>query len=170
MMKKTVFIVALVSLSLSCKQNKQTGAPLKVDKKEPMALETHYGEQFMNVKTLSPDQVMDIYKNLQPGDTVNVTFRGPVAEVCKEKGCWMKVDVGSTDPVMVRFKNYGFFVPQDIENKEVTVHGRAFIAEVRVEEQRHLAEDAGADPAVMDTISTTKRSMAFTADGVKISE
>jgi len=63
-----------------------------------------------------------------------------------------------------------FFVPMDIENKEVTVHGKAFLAEVGVEEQRHLAEDAGKNKAEIEAITRPQRSMGFTADGVKIGE
>lgn len=142
-MKKTVLVLAFTTLMLGCKDKEnqepisQAPTPVNTD------AETLYGEDFINVKILSPDQVGDIYSNLKPGDTVNVTFKAPVQAVCKEKGCWMQVDVGNTEPVMVRFKDYGFFVPKDIENKDVTVHGRAFIAEIGVEEQRHLAADAG---------------------------
>ncbi len=169
-MKKIVLVLACTTLMLGCKdkenQEHVSQAPTPVTKDA----EVLYGEDFTNVKILSPDQVGDIYSNLQPGDTVNVTFKAPVQAVCKEKGCWMQVDVGNSDPVMVRFKDYGFFVPKDIENKEVTVHGRAFIAEVGVEEQRHLAADAGKNQKAIDAITKPERSMSFTADGVKIAE
>ncbi|HEA28490.1 MAG TPA: DUF4920 domain-containing protein [Leeuwenhoekiella sp.] len=169
-MKKTAIILAFTTLLLGCKEKESKEANVQASNLVKTDSETLYGEDFMNVKTLSPDQVGDIYSNLKPGDTVNVTFKAPVQAVCKEKGCWMQVDVGNTEPVMVRFKDYGFFVPMDIENKEVTVHGRAFIAEVGVEEQRHLAADAGKNQAAIDAITTPQRSMGFTADGVKIVE
>lgn len=169
-MKKTVLVLAFTILMLGCKdkenQDAISQAPIPVN----TDAETLYGEDFINVKILSPDQVGDIYSNLKPGDTVNVTFKAPVQAVCKEKGCWMQVDVGNTEPVMVRFKDYGFFVPKDIENKDVTVHGRAFIAEIGVEEQRHLAADAGKNQEDIDAIVKPQRSMGFTADGVKIAE
>jgi len=169
-MKKTVLVLAFTTLILGCK-DKENQEPIS-EAPTPVTTdaETLYGEDFINVKILSPDQVGDIYSNLQPGDTVNVTFKAPVQAVCKEKGCWMQVDVGNTELVMVRFKDYGFFVPKDIENKDVTVHGRAFIAEIGVEEQRHLAADAGKNQKDIDAIVKPQRSMGFTADGVKIAE
>ncbi|MGB3774868.1 MAG: DUF4920 domain-containing protein, partial [Leeuwenhoekiella sp.] len=161
-MKKTAILITLTLLSLGCKEKEQQ--EVRSQRTELMASTTEnlYGEDFNNVKTLSPDQVGDIYSNLKPGDTVNVTFKAPVQAVCKEKGCWMQVDVGNTDPVMVRFKDYAFFVPKDIENQEVTVHGKAFLAVVDVDEQRHLAQDAGKDQKYIDAISEPQRSMGFT--------
>ncbi|MEH6408111.1 MAG: DUF4920 domain-containing protein, partial [Leeuwenhoekiella sp.] len=94
----------------------------------------------------------------------------PVAEVCKVKGCWMKVDVGTGDMVMIKFKNYGFFVPKDIEQKEVTVHGQAYLEEVSVADQRHLAEDAGKSAEEIEAITDPKKSLAFIADGVRIQD
>ena len=169
-MKKTVLVFAFTTLLWGCKEKENEARTLRAATPVSADAETLYGEDFRNVKTLSPDQVGDIYSNLKPGDTVNVTFQAPVKAVCKEKGCWMQVDVGTAAPVMVRFKDYGFFVPKDIENKEVTVHGRAFIAEVGVEEQRHLAEDAGKNQSEINAITNPVRSMSFTADGVKIAE
>ncbi|WP_031426125.1 DUF4920 domain-containing protein [Flavimarina sp. Hel_I_48] len=169
-MKRTIIILAFAALFINCKEKEQQ---IKTPRDIDLAAvedEELYGENFNNVKTLSPDQVGDIYNNLKPGDTVNVTFKAPVQAVCKEKGCWMQVDVGTGEPVMVRFKDYGFFVPKNIENKEVTVHGKAFLAEVGVEEQRHLAEDAGKNQAAVEAITQPQRSMGFTADGVKIGE
>lgn len=171
-MKKVVLVLAFTTIMLGCKNNEKQERVSEVPAPSPVITdaETLYGEDFTNVKILSPDQVGDIYSNLQPGDTVNVTFKAPVQAVCKEKGCWMQVDVGNADPVMVRFKDYGFFVPKDIENRDVTVHGRAFIAEIGVDEQRHLAADAGKNQEAIDAIMKPERSMGFTADGVKIAE
>jgi len=108
-MKKTLIILAFAMLFTSCKEKEdQIKSPQTIDLATVKG-ETLYGEGFNNVKTLSPDQVGDIYSNLKPGDTVNVTFKAPVKAVCKNKGCWMQVDVGTTEPVMVRFKDYGFF-------------------------------------------------------------
>ena len=169
-MKKTVLVLAFTMLMLGCKDKENQEGMSEAPTPDNKDAETLYGEDFINVKILSPDQVGDIYSNLKPGDTVNVTFKAPVQAVCKEKGCWMQVDVGNADPVMVRFKDYGFFVPKDIENKDVTVHGRAFIAEIGLEERRHLAADAGKNQKAIDAITKPERSMGFTADGVKIAE
>ena len=39
---------------------------------------------------------------------------GKVTEVCQEKGCWMKIERENGEQLMVKFKDYGFFMPTDI--------------------------------------------------------
>ncbi len=169
-MRKLVLLVLSCILFLACKEKEQETKTQEAPEIAQNLKVNLYGADFKNVTTLSPAEMGDIYKNLSPGDTINVTFKGPVEAVCKAKGCWMQVDVGAEDPVMVKFKDYGFFVPKDIEQKEVVVHGQAFIAEVPVDEQKHLAQDAGKSETEIAAITNPQRSLAFVADGVKIKE
>lgn len=129
-----------------------------------------YGEDFEKAEILNAGTTKEFYKTLKAGDTVEVAFEAPVASVCKAKGCWMKLDVGGAEEVMVKFKDYGFFMPTNLDSigKPVTVHGKAFVAEVSVEEQKHYAEDAGKTPEEIAAITTPKRTLSFTADGVTI--
>ena len=55
----------------------------------------------------------------------------------------MNLDLKNDKQVMVRFKNYGFFVPKDIEGKDVIVEGKAFIDILSIDELKHYAFDAG---------------------------
>ena len=57
---------------------------------------------------------------------------------------------------MVRFKNYSFFVPKDIEGKEVIVEGKAFIDILTVDELKHYAFDAGKSKEEIDKIKEKK--------------
>ncbi len=167
-MKNSALFVLFALALISCKEKLQENADASMPEPVAEEKETLYGDDFMNVTTLSPDQVADIYRNLKPGDTVNATFKAPVKAVCKEKGCWMEVEVGAQAPVMVTFKDYSFFVPKDIENKEVTVNGKAFIATVDVAELRHRARDAGKDDHFIEAIDSPEQRLSFTATGVKI--
>ncbi|MCX2839369.1 DUF4920 domain-containing protein [Salinimicrobium sp. MT39] len=126
------------------------------------------GEEFELVSALSAQRMQEHYNTLKPGDTVNVAFRGNVASVCKSKGCWMKVALEDDREVMVKFKDYAFFVPKDIEDKEVIVQGKAFVTEISVEDRQHYAEDAGKTPAEVKAITTPELTLSFVADGVKI--
>lgn len=169
---KIRFVFALATLSLfACKQN-ATETQEETTSEDLALVEDKgiYGEDFKNLKTLSSAEMGDIYKNLKPGDTINATFSGQVQSVCQAKGCWMKVDVGAEDPVMIKFKDYAFFVPKDLSSKDVVVHGKAFISEVSVEDQKHLAEDAGSPQEEIDAITAPKKTLSFTATGVKINE
>src|SRR5690606_24979345 len=52
--------------------------------------------------------------------------KGKIVEVCKSKGCYMRLDaeVGG-EPLMVRFKDYGYFLPQDAKGKTAILEGQA---------------------------------------------
>jgi len=50
---------------------------------------------------------------------------GRVVEVCQEKGCWMKIEKADGERMMVKFKDYGFFMPKNIQGKDVVFDGEA---------------------------------------------
>ncbi len=126
------------------------------------------GEEVEVSNILSAHHMQERYENLKPGDTLNVTFRADVASVCKNKGCWMKVALEDGNEVMVKFKDYAFFVPKDIENKEVIMEGKAYVTEMSVEDQQHYAEDAGKSAGEVNSIISPAVTLSFLADGVKI--
>ena len=121
----------------------------------------------------SPRDAKDIamlFSTMEKNDTINVTFKANVNSVCKSKGCWMTLDLNDDETAMVKFKDYGFFVPKDIDGESVIVHGKAFVKEVSVDEQRHYAEDAGDDKETIEAITTPKRTYSILADGVLVRE
>ena len=126
------------------------------------------GEEVEVNDLLSAYQMQERYDSLKPGDTLNVTFKGDVASVCKKKGCWMNVSLENGKEVMVKFKDYAFFVPKDIENKEVIMEGKAYVTEMSVEDRRHYAEDAGKTPEQIKAITEPEFTLSFLASGVKI--
>ncbi|MHA6279791.1 DUF4920 domain-containing protein [Salinimicrobium sp. CAU 1759] len=126
------------------------------------------GEEVDVQNVLSGYQMQQRYENLKVGDTLNVTFKADVASVCKKKGCWMNVGLQDGREVMVKFKDYAFFVPKDIEDKEVIMGGKAYVTEMSVEDQRHYAEDAGKTAAEIKAITKPSITLSFIADGVKI--
>ena len=103
---------------------------------------------------------------LKEGYTIDVKFASNINEVCKSKGCWMKLDLGDEKESMVRFTDYGFFMPLDYDNKEVIVGGRAYVTKMSVKEQQHYAEDAGQSEEEIAKIKDPKYTYAFEADGV----
>ena len=127
-----------------------------------------YGDQISAGNSLTAAEMEEKFKNLKDGDTIEVRFKTTVNSVCKGKGCWMTLDLPQEEDVMVKFKDYGFFVPMDIEKKEVVVNGKAFVAEVSVEEQQHYAEDKGDSAEKIAAITQPKRTLTFLADGVLI--
>lgn len=164
---RNICLFALISTLLfsSCK-NENQHMPSAENGQE--LTYTSYGEQISAQNALSSEEMMAKYENLKPGDTLELSFKGKVNSVCKSKGCWMKLDLSEEENVMVKFKDYGFFVPKDIEEKEVLIHGKAYVAEISVEEQRHYAEDNGKSEVEIAEITRSKRTLSFLADGVLI--
>lgn len=155
-------------LLISCKnvdQNK-TGGTSEIGADEQVY--TSFGEKITAQNSISAAEMEERYENLQIGDTLEVNFRTNVNAVCKNKGCWMQVNLPEQEDVMVKFKDYGFFVPKDIEEKEVILNGKAYVTEVSVEEQRHYAEDNGQTPEEVAAITKPKKTLSFLADGVLI--
>jgi hypothetical protein len=79
----------------------------------------------------------------------------------------MRVALGQ-DQAMVKFKDYGFFMPKDLAGQEVIMQGKAFVAEVSVDEQRHYAEDAGKTPEEVLAITEPKKTLSFESSGVLV--
>ncbi len=125
-----------------------------------------FGDGIQAKGSISDLEMSRKYAAMQLNDTIQVKFNGVVKEVCQAKGCWMKVVLNDGEEVMVRFKDYAFFMPKDIAGKEVVVNGLAFIEEMGVEEQKHYLEDAGRPAAEIEKIAEVKRTLGFEADGV----
>ncbi len=110
------------------------------------------------------------YQNLRVADTLNTKFTAMVTDVCKAKGCWMKLQMEDGSEAMVKFKDYGFFMPKNIEGKKVIVNGKAFVSEMTVEDQKHYAKDGGKSAKDIAQITKPKKTYGFEADGVLLKQ
>ena len=169
-MKKILLALSITALLISCNNgNKKETVEEEVVVAENTAMNYQsFGDEITNEAVLTKAEIMEKYKNLKPGDTVTLKFRADVKEVCQNKGCWMKVNVGEGEEAMVKFKDYGFFMPKDIAGQEVIMEGKAFVEEMSVEEQRHYAEDAGKTKEEIAAITEPKRTLSFESSGVLV--
>ncbi len=94
--------------------------------------------------------------------------RGTVISVCEKKGCWMKLAQANGEGMMIKFKDYGFFMPMDIVGKEVVLDGKAKKEVISVEELKHYAEDAGKSKEEIEKITTPSSEISFEAKGVLV--
>jgi len=167
-MKGFNILLVIFILFSSCKeQNKQE--PVK---EEPIISANYstFGAEFSSEDASSSALLYKEFTTLASTDTLQTTFRGTVTEVCKAKGCWMKIALENGEETMVTFKDYGFFVPKDIAGKEVVVSGAAFIDEMSVEDQQHFAEDGGESAEAIAKITEPKITYSVIADGVILEE
>jgi len=125
-MKKLIALLILtVFVTISCKD--------KQDTTRDLANYESFGKEIILEDALPASRMAEHYKTMTVGDSVNSKMTAKVDAVCKSKGCWMKLNLEDGNQVMVKFKDYGFFVPKDIEGKEVVINGKAFVNEVSSE-------------------------------------
>ena len=108
----------------------------------------------------------ELFAQLQENDSLEVTVSSSVNSVCQKKGCWMKLDLADGEDMMVRFKDYGFFVPLNSENNEVVVRGKVKKSIIPVAELQHYAEDDGQTEEEIAAITEPEETYTFMADGV----
>lgn len=163
---KHIFSILLVTLVLvSCKDATKQNEEVAEEQSQDIAYAS-FGEEISDANALTSKAMAVQYATMTVGDSIDAKMVAKVDEVCQAKGCWMKLDLPDGEQVMVKFKDYGFFMPKDIAGKEVIINGKAYVNEVPVDEQRHYAEDGGATPEETAKITEPKRTYSFMADGV----
>ena len=94
--------------------------------------------------------------------------KGTVNKVCEKKGCWMTLAQTDGEGIMIRFKDYKFFMPKDIVGKDVVLQGTAQKTTTTVEMLKHYAEDAGKSKQDIEKIVSPKTVIEFIATGVLV--
>ena len=125
-----------------------------------------FGKKIDASDAISGILMSEEYGKLSATDTLTTKFLAKVLDVCQAKGCWMRLELNNGEEAMIKFKDYGFFVPKDITGREVVVNGNAFVNEMSVEEQKHYAKDGGKSDAEIAKITEPKKTYGFLADGV----
>lgn len=101
-------------------------------------------------------------------DSLEAKVTGKVIEVCTKKGCWMKLEGASGEPTRITFKDYGFFMPENILGKNVVLQGVSKVKVTSVAELQHYATDAGKSKEEIEKITLPKKEITFEADGVLV--
>ena len=158
-MKKVGILIVLAILLVNCKKEEQ-----KVNY-------ASFGAEITSEHAISKVQMMKKFSALKAGDTIEAKFASKVNKVCKAEGCWMKIDLGDEAESMVKFKDYGFFVPKSgMEGKATVFKGYCKKKEISVEELQHYAADAGEELEKNNQIISPSVEYSFVATGVLIEE
>jgi len=160
-MKGFNILLVIFAMVLSCKGQNTT----EVVQAEDQAMQS-FGARIAATDAKDSKKMLAQYTAMGQTDSLQTKFTAKVKEVCKSKGCWMTLELENGEEAMVRFKDYGFFMPKDIVGKEVIVNGIAFVEAMSIEDQKHYAEDGGATPEELAKIIAPKRTYGFEADGV----
>lgn len=161
------FLAIAVLVITACKTDKKA-AENTISKQEIASNYDTFGALITEEDVLSSAEMLTKFNSLQVGDTLDIKFASKINEVCSKKGCWMKLPLNAETETMVRFKDYGFFMPLDSKDREVIVAGKAFVTEVSVDDLKHYAEDAGKSAEEIAKITAPKKEFAFEANGVLI--
>ncbi|MEI6311672.1 MAG: DUF4920 domain-containing protein [Bacteroidota bacterium] len=177
---KSIYLIGLFGISValfSCQNNKtNTKNEVKAESdcyaskdSEYAKINTvgGYGAPITKDNAVTYVDFLKTYKAVAPQKT-KITAK--VNGVCEKKGCWMSIDNGSKDGMMVHFKDYAFFVPRDIAGKTVIMEGVIQPDTTTVAELRHYAEDAGKTKEEIAKITEPKIELTFLADGVLINK
>jgi hypothetical protein len=164
MMKKITLALVATAIFMSCESKKE------VSKEESNFSYAKFGDSISSENAVTNSEMMEKFASLKEGDTLSVKFKSSINEVCQKKGCWMTLDLANGEEAFVKFKDYGFFVPKNAQEKEVIVNGKAFVSIESVDVLKHYAKDAGKSQAAIDSITEPKVTYSFMADGVLIAK
>lgn len=157
-MRKILLLVFASMLLIACKQSSEAIIS------DENGLE-YFGEEISKDGAVSS---ADFFETFTEGDSIEMKVSGTINEVCKKKGCWMSMSIGSDDKMMVRFKDYAFFVPLNADGRMATVEGWAYKEVLTVEDLKHYAFDAGDSDDEIAAITEPEVSYTFMAKGVII--
>lgn len=168
-MKKILFVLLVATVMVACKNETKTEETTQeIQESQDMAYAS-FGDNIEAEGAISASEMVERFNALTVGDTITAKVSAKINEVCQMKGCWMKLDLGSDQDVMVTFKDYGFFMPLNAEG-EVIINGKAFLKETSVDDLRHYAEDAGKSAEEIAAITQPEKTFAFEADGVLLKQ
>lgn len=124
-----------------------------------------YGVSINEKEAISAE---DLSNALINKDEFTGKIKGKVVSVCQKKGCWMKLVNLKGEEIMIKFLDYGFFVPSDIEGKEIVLNGIAKKSVTSISKLQHYAKDAGKPDEEITKITTPKEEIVFIASGVLV--
>ena len=152
-MKKAYLFIILISITLN-EANSQNNSNI-------------YGDNFSSINL---EDFTFIESDFPENNKMPLKIKGEILSTCPKKGCWMRIRA-KEDTILVRFKDYGFFVPkQGVEGKEVIINGDLSVDTLTVPQLRHYAEDAGKTLREIKKINDPEIILSFLATGVIINE
>lgn len=170
-MQKT-FIVVILSLfigfsscsnSTSDSHDEHAGQDHKSE--EMLASTGNFGAE------ISKENALDVpaaIAQITDDTTKNLRVKGTILEVCQHSGCWITMDMGNGEALMVNMLDHAYSVPKDAAGKQVWVEGMAVRELIPVDMLKHYAEDAGRSQEEIDAITEPEWTYTIDAAGVII--
>lgn len=125
-----------------------------------------YGKDFKATESIPVQKVLadfDQYKDKE------IVVKAKAEKVCAKKGCWMSVKLNDKT-VRVKFKDYAFFVPLSLKDKQLLVKGTISRQVLSIADTKHYLEDEGAPAEVIAAVTKPSHEYHFLASGVKLAK
>ncbi len=130
--------------------------------------QTYFGSKISAEGAMS---LADLKTKMEGQTSMNAKVEGEIIETCAKKGCWMSLDMGEGNDMLVTFKDYGFFVPTEgVGGKSAIIEGVCSHDTLDVDWLKHVAEDAGRSQEEIDAITEPEIELSFEATGVIIKD
>ncbi|MDB2447302.1 DUF4920 domain-containing protein [bacterium] len=126
---------------------------------------TKWGEKIVATNTHSLSKAISTKSLLNTGKEFVVT--GTAEKICIKKGCWMMITDNKTK-TRVTFKDYGFFVSDNLIGKKIRAQGVLKTKTMSKGEVQHYLEDEGFSAAEAKKMAKEKTTYSFVASGVEI--
>jgi Domain of unknown function (DUF4920) len=126
-----------------------------------------YGEK---ISTEGAVNIADVAAKLGESDVVNTKIKAKIVDVCPNKGCWLKLQINDSTTVMVKMKDYGFFLPLAAKGKTVVIDGEVKMKTTSVAELQHYAEDAKKSKEEIAAITKPGKEVRVLAKGIVVVE
>ena len=140
-MKKILFSLTVL-LAIACTNNQKT--------EETVVIQKFGDENITEEGAITGNELMAI---LETEDSAQVKVIATISDVCQKKGCWMEVDLDENNQMLVRFLDYGFFMPLDAAGTTAIIEGIAKVDTLSVAWLKHQLEDAEASQEEIDAIT-----------------
>jgi hypothetical protein len=134
---------------------------------KPLVMEKDREVYGAEVQIKEATKLEDVIKNPKEFKDRKLKITGTIVNVCQKRGCWMNIKDGDAK-TMVKFTDYGFFVPLDVDGRTVTVECTASEKEISEAMRRHYAQDAGKSKEEIEKIKGSEKGVMLIADGVEI--
>ncbi|MDX1652622.1 MAG: DUF4920 domain-containing protein [Brumimicrobium sp.] len=174
-MNKQFYFIGLLALSMliSCTNNAQEGETEgeqleQGDTTTVTVVETEFGPKKVDItKAVSTEEML---KQFEGKTEMDATIKANITEVCSKMGCWVRIDQGDGETIMVIFKDH-FTIPTETAAGTVAyLTGKAVQDTISVDERRHYLEDANASKEEIMAITEPEYTVSFIAEGIKLEE
>ncbi len=172
-MKKILFVSALMLALVSCQNGAEksgeesTDTTAVVQEEAPTLAVAYFGSEITDEGAIEVDEAP---AKLGEMDSVDLKVVGKINKVCQVKGCWMTMGYGEGESMHVSFRDYGFFVPKNIDGKDAVIDGTLYMETTSVEDLKHFAEDEGLSEDEIAMITEPETRLTFVADGVIVKD